>query len=65
MRARELAQVIEADDWFMARQRGNHRQLHHRVKPGCVSVPGHLSDEVSKGTLASIMIQAGSKRSGQ
>jgi predicted RNA binding protein YcfA (HicA-like mRNA interferase family) len=54
--------MIEDDGWFFTRQRGSHRQFHHYVKKGCVTVPGHLSDEVPAGTLASIMKQAGIER---
>jgi predicted RNA binding protein YcfA (HicA-like mRNA interferase family) len=56
---REIIKEIESDGWFRSRQRGSHRQLHHPTKVGCVTVPGHMSDEVPKGTLASIMRQAG------
>ena len=54
--------MIEDDGWFFTRQRGSHRQFHHRVKKGCVTIPGHFSDEVPTRTLASIMKQAGIER---
>jgi predicted RNA binding protein YcfA (HicA-like mRNA interferase family) len=65
VKVRELIKVVEADGWYFSRQRGSHRQFHHPSKPGCVTVPGHLSDDVPNGTLVSIMRQAGLKRRGQ
>ena len=65
VKVRELINVIEGDGWYLSRQRGSHRQFHHPAKPGCGTVPGHRSDEVPKGTLASIMRQAGLTRRGQ
>ncbi|HVB51563.1 MAG TPA: type II toxin-antitoxin system HicA family toxin [Acidimicrobiales bacterium] len=62
MKVREIIKMLEENGWFLSRQRGSHRQFHHRSKPGCVTVPGHLSDDVPRGTLTSIMRQAGLRR---
>jgi predicted RNA binding protein YcfA (HicA-like mRNA interferase family) len=35
------------------------RQYKHPTKPGRVTIPGHLSDEIHPGTLKSILPQAG------
>ncbi len=59
---REVIRIIEEDGWFLSRQQGSHRQFHHATKSGCVTVPGHQSDEVRPGTLASIMKQAKVRR---
>jgi len=56
---RDVIRIVEDDGWFFTRQRGSHRQFHHRLKSGCVTVPGHLGDDVPVRTLASIMKQAG------
>jgi len=60
---RGVIKMLENDGWFFTRQRGSHRQFHHRNKSGCVTVPGHLADDVTRGTLASIVKQAGIGRS--
>ncbi|MEI8262371.1 MAG: addiction module toxin, HicA family [Actinobacteria bacterium] len=65
MKVRELKKTVEEDGWYLSRQRGSHRQFHHPIKSGCVTIPGHLSDDVPMGTLLSIMRQAGLKRSGK
>lgn len=61
MRVREVIKLIEDDGWMLIRQRGGHRQFKHRTKPGRVTVPGNLGDELKAGTLASVLRQAGLK----
>jgi predicted RNA binding protein YcfA (HicA-like mRNA interferase family) len=39
--------------------RGSHRQYKHPMKPGTVTIPGHPSEELQKGTERSILRQAG------
>ena len=53
--------MIEQDGWELARTRGSHRQFEHPEKPGLVTVPGHLGDDLAPGTLNSILKQAGLK----
>ncbi|WP_239649894.1 type II toxin-antitoxin system HicA family toxin [Methylocucumis oryzae] len=43
------------------RERGSHRQFHHGTKSGTVTVAGKLSIDVPRGTLNSILKQAGLK----
>ena len=62
MKVRELIRIVEKDGWFMVRERGSHKQFHHRLKKGLVTIPGHINDEVAKGTLNSILKQAGLKK---
>jgi predicted RNA binding protein YcfA (HicA-like mRNA interferase family) len=59
MKVRDLIRLIEVDGWVLARTRGSHRQYKHLSKPGLVTVPGHLSDDVAPGTQNSILKQAG------
>ena len=59
MKVREVIRKLTADGWIKAYQRGSHRQFRHPVKPGKVTVPGQMSDEVPVGTLKSILRQAG------
>ncbi|MGO8695559.1 MAG: type II toxin-antitoxin system HicA family toxin [Rectinemataceae bacterium] len=55
----EVVKRIMADGWVLARMKGGHRQYKHPTKAGLVTVAGHPSDEVDRGTLNSIMKQAG------
>ena len=57
-RVREMIAFIEADNWYLARTRGGHRQYKHPVKKGTVTIPGKLSDDLAPGTSKSILIQA-------
>ncbi len=59
MKFKELIYLIEKDGWFIARQKGSHRQYKHHSKSGLVTIAvHHLSDEVALGTLNSILKQA-------
>ena len=63
MKARDIIKLIEEDGWFMARQRGSHRQFKHKAKKGLVTVAAHkMSDEIATGTLNSIFKQAQIKK---
>jgi predicted RNA binding protein YcfA (HicA-like mRNA interferase family) len=61
MKVSELLRLIEKDGWFMVRQRGSHRQFHHPSKSGTVTVAGAPSIDVPRGTLNSLLKQAGLK----
>lgn len=61
MKVSELLNLIEKDGWFMVRQRGSHRQFHHADKSGIVTVAGKPSIDVPRGTLNSVLKQAGLK----
>jgi len=61
MKVRDLLKRIESDGWYQVAQRGSHRQLKHPTKPGRVTVAGHPAQEMKKGTLNSILKQAGLK----
>jgi predicted RNA binding protein YcfA (HicA-like mRNA interferase family) len=62
VKVRELIRELEADGWVQVRQVGSHRQFRHPTKPGTVTVPGRSSDDVAKGTLGSVIRQAGLPR---
>jgi predicted RNA binding protein YcfA (HicA-like mRNA interferase family) len=53
--------MLEQDGWRLVRQKGSHRQFKHRSKRGTVTVAGHMSDEMPRGTLNSVLRQAGLK----
>ncbi len=61
MKVKEVIKMIEQDGWFMIRRRGSHRQYRHNYKKGLVTVAGHLDDDLAKGTLNSVLKQAGLK----
>jgi predicted RNA binding protein YcfA (HicA-like mRNA interferase family) len=61
MKVRDVLKMIESDGWYQVAQKGSHRQFKHPTKQGRVTVAGHPSMEIDKGTLNSILKQAGSK----
>ena len=63
VKVREVIRMIESDGWRLVATEGSHRQFKHSTKPGRVTVSGHPGDDMPKGTLASVMRQAGFKRS--
>jgi predicted RNA binding protein YcfA (HicA-like mRNA interferase family) len=59
VKVKEIIDIIEKDGWYLARQKGSHKQYKHLTKKGLVTIAGHkLSDEVAPGTLSSIYKQA-------
>ena len=61
IKVRDLIKQLESDGWFLVNTEGSHRQFKHPAKPGKVTIAGKPSDDVRKGTLASILKQAGLK----
>jgi predicted RNA binding protein YcfA (HicA-like mRNA interferase family) len=61
MKVRDVLKMLERDGWNLDRTRGSHRQFKHSTKPGLVTVPGKLNDDLGPGTLNSILKQAGLK----
>lgn len=57
----EVLRMLQADGWYLAAQRGSHRQFKHQSKPGRVTVPGKPSDDLAPGTYNSVLKQAGLK----
>lgn len=64
MKVREAIRLIEQDGWFLVVTRGSHRQYKHARKPGRVTVPGKLLDDLAPGTLNSVLKQAELKEDG-
>jgi len=58
-KVKEIISYIEADGWYLVAQKGSHRQFKHLTKPGRVTVPGGLNDDLPYGTAKSILKQAG------
>ena len=61
MKVDEAIRMIEKDGWYRVATRGSHRQYKHPTKPGRVTIAGKLSDDIARGTLNSILKQAGLK----
>jgi predicted RNA binding protein YcfA (HicA-like mRNA interferase family) len=54
--------MIEHDGWYLVRGSGSHRHYAHPAKPGIVTVAPHaMNADVPRGTLNSILKQAGLK----
>lgn len=60
MTAKDAEKIILADGWYIFDQEGSHRQYRHPTKKGKVTISFHKGD-IAKGTLHSIMKQAGLK----
>ena len=50
--------MIQSDGWILVRTRGSHRQFHHPIKPGTVTISGAMGEEMPKGTFNSVLRQA-------
>lgn len=61
MKIRNVIKLIEKDGWYLVRTSGDHRQFKHNEKPGLVTISGHVDDDIGKGTLNSVLKQAGLK----
>jgi predicted RNA binding protein YcfA (HicA-like mRNA interferase family) len=61
VKIRDLIRILEQDGWRLARTRGSHGQYKHATKRGVVTVAGHDNDDIAKGTLNSVLKQAGLK----
>jgi predicted RNA binding protein YcfA (HicA-like mRNA interferase family) len=62
MKVKEVIKLIEKDGWFLVRIKGSHRQFHHPLKSGTVTVSGKESIDMPIGTLNSVLKQAGLKK---
>ena len=60
MRSREMIRMIEDDGWYLVAVKGNHHQYKHPHKPGRVTIK-HSDSDLPKGTINSILKQAGLK----
>jgi predicted RNA binding protein YcfA (HicA-like mRNA interferase family) len=58
VKVRDVIRLLQDDGWFLIATRGSHRQFKHPFKPGRTTVAGKPSDDISPGTLNSILKQA-------
>ena len=61
MKIKDIIKMLEDNGWLLVRTRGSHKQYKHFTKKGLVTIAGKSSDELAKGTLNSILKQAGLK----
>ena len=61
MKVKKVIKIIEQDGWYLARQKGSHRQFKHPTKKGVTTIPGKLSKDLPIGTLHGIERQSGLK----
>ncbi len=61
MKVRDAIELVEENGWYHVRTRGSHRQFKHPQKPGIVTIAGQPGVDIPKGTLNSILKQAGLK----
>jgi predicted RNA binding protein YcfA (HicA-like mRNA interferase family) len=59
LKVRDVLRGPHEEGWYVARERGGHRQLKHPDKPGRVTVAGKPGEDVPIATLRSIARQAG------
>jgi len=61
-KVRDAIRLLEQDGWELVRTRGSHRQYKHPDRTGRVTIPGHPSNDLPRGTWDSIQKQAGWKQ---
>jgi predicted RNA binding protein YcfA (HicA-like mRNA interferase family) len=60
MNSKEIIKLLLKEGWFQVATKGSHIQFKHNNKKGRVTVP-HPKKEMPKGTVNSILKQAGLK----
>ena len=55
----DVVRLVRRDGWRLVRTRGSHRQFHHPMKAGTVTISGKMSDDVRPALLRSVKRQAG------
>ncbi len=61
MTTKEVEDLLVEDGWFFHKQKGSHRHYKHPTKKGKVTIPFKGPKDLGKGTIASILRQAGLK----
>jgi len=62
LKVHELLKILREDGWYLVRQKGSHRQYHHPIKTGTVTIAGKSSVELPTATLHSVLKQAQLKK---
>ena len=61
MKVRDLIKKVEEEGWRYMYSVGSHKHFKHPTLAGKVTIPGHPGDDVTPGTLRSVLKQAGLK----
>ena len=61
MKSSEFLKLLKVHGWFVIRQSGSHMYLKHPVNTKMLTFPYHGSKEIKKGTMRSILKDAGIK----
>lgn len=60
MKYKDIEKILKDDGWQEVRQKGSHKQFHHPVKKGTVTISYHGSNkDIHPKTLKTILRQAG------
>ncbi len=59
MKFNDVNKLLKKAGWIEVRQRGSHVIYKKEGEPQSISVPNHGSEDLKKGTLHSILKQAG------
>jgi predicted RNA binding protein YcfA (HicA-like mRNA interferase family) len=62
LKVKDVIKLIERDGWVLVRSSGSHRQFHHPIKPGTVTMAGKESIDMPVGTINNVLKQAGLKK---
>ncbi len=65
MKIKDVIKLIQEDGWYRVAIKGSHQQYKHPLKPGRVTIAGHPNEDLSPGTLNSILKQARIKKTGE
>ena len=57
----EVVKLLKKDGWFLHKHGSRHDLYRHPTKDGQIPIPRHGSKELAKGTLNSVLKQAGLK----
>ena len=61
-KVRDMIRLIEADGWYLVRQKGAHKQYKHPIKKGKVTITDHgKNSDLDDRDVHSIIKQAGLK----
>ncbi len=61
MKVNEVLKLLKRDGWFLHRHGKRHDLYRHKTKQGQIAIPRHQAKEIAKGTLESILKEAGLK----
>jgi len=61
VKVKAAIKLIQDNGWHLIRIKGDHRQFKHPYKKGLVTISGSTNSDIAKGTLNSILKQAGLK----